>query len=154
MDERPTHLTPEGKKRLQEELEYLRRVRRPEVADKIRQAKEGGDITENAGYDEAKNEQAFLEGRIATLKTLLEHAVLIPDDPSGGPVTLGARVTVEGSDGVHTYRILGPVEADPANGRISDESPLGRALLGHQAGDQVEVQTPQGVTQYRILKVQ
>ncbi|MFQ5945100.1 MAG: transcription elongation factor GreA [Anaerolineae bacterium] len=153
MDERPTHLTPEGKKRLQEELEHLRKVRRPEVADRIRQAKEDGDITENAGYDEAKNEQAFLEGRIATLKTLLEHAVLIPEDAPGGAVSLGARVTVEGEDGVHTYRIVGPVEADPDSGQISDESPLGRALLGHQAGDQVEAQTPEGISRYRVLQV-
>ena len=153
MNGRPTHLTPKGKKRLQEELEILRRVRRPEVANKIRQAKDEGDITENAGYEEAKNEQAFLEGRIATLKTFLEHAVLIPEDPEGEVVTLGARVTVEGEHGVQTYRIVGPVEADPDNGRISDESPLGRALLGHEASDQVEVETPEGASSYRILRV-
>lgn len=154
MTERRTHLTPEGKKRLQEELDYLRRVRRREVAENIRQAKEGGDITENAGFDEAKNEQAFLEGRIATLKALLENAVLIPEQPDGELVTLGARVTVEGAEGVQTYRIVGSVEADPDDGRISDESPLGRALLGHKAGDTVQAETPEGTSSYRILQVQ
>jgi len=147
-------LTPEGRERLEKELEYLRTVRRREVAERIHIAKEGGDLMENAGYDEAKNEQAFLEGRILTLESILKHAVIIEKGPTDR-VGLGSRVTVVEEGGEpETYHIVGSAEADPANGRISNESPLGKALIGHRVGEEVEVQTPGGLLHFRILNIE
>ncbi len=135
------YLTPEGYRELVEELEYLTTVRRLEVAEHIRQAKADGDIAENVGYQEAKEEQAFLEGRIQTLEMLLADAVIIDQEkrPNDGTVGLGSRVTVsaEDNDRPETYLVVGSAEADPLQGRISAESPLGKALLGHKAGDEV-----------------
>lgn len=155
MAEKPVFLTPEGKRKLQEELEYLRTVRRPQVAENIRQAKEGGDIMENVAYDAAKDEQAFVEGRIMTLEALLKNAVIIEEPTSPGVVTLGSKVTVrEGRNPPETFHIVGAAESDPANGRISNESPLGRALMGHKKGDLVYVQTPDGKLVFRLLNVE
>ena len=149
-----TYLTPEGYKRLQEELEYLRNVKRPEVAERLRAAlEEGGDLIENAEYEAAKNEQAFVEGRIQELEHLLATAKVIEDLPRD-VVDLGSTVTVEEEDGtVSTYTIVGHAEADPQKGLISNESPLGKALLGHKAGDEVELQTPGGTVKVRILEI-
>lgn len=149
-----TYLTPEGYKRLQEELEYLRNVKRPEVAERLRAAlEEGGDLIENAEYEAAKNEQAFIEGRIQELEHLLATAKVIEDIPRE-VVDLGSKVTVEEEDGtVSTYTIVGHAEADPAKGLISNESPLGKALMGHKKGDEVEIHTPSGTFKVRILQV-
>jgi transcription elongation factor GreA len=154
MVDKPTYLTAAGKRKLEAELEYLRTVRRPEVAKHIQEAKEGGDIMENAGYDEAKNEQAFVEGRILTLEALLARTEIIEDPQPGGVVCLGSKVTVVEHDcAPEVFHIVGSAESDPVQGRISDESPLGRALLGHGVGDRVVVKAPNGPTDFEILDV-
>ncbi len=155
MAEQKSYLTPEGYERLKEELEYLRTVRRREVAEHIRIAKEGGDVMENASYEEAKKEQAFLEGRILALEAVLRNAVIIKETGPSDRVSLGSSVTVMEKDSNESeiYRIVGSAEADPARGRISNESPLGKALLGHQVGEEVSVETPDGVRRFRIVSI-
>lgn len=154
MEERPVLLTKEGLRQLEDELRQLVDVRRSEVADRIRQARDFGDISENAEYAEAKNEQSLVEGRIQTLEAMIRNAVVIEDEPrQAGVVGVGARVTVSTDDGNETYAIVGAAEADPLRGRISNESPLGRALMGHQAGDEVEWSSPIGTSRVRILSV-
>jgi transcription elongation factor GreA len=147
-------LTPEGKERLEQELEFLRKVRRPEVAEHIRLAREDGDLSENAGYDAAKEEQAHVEGRILTLENILKNAQIIENNNHSGIVSVGSSVTVqeEGYD-PETFHIVGSAEVDPMQGRISNKSPLGRALLGRSKDDSVEVNTPNGVTVFTILEV-
>jgi len=155
MENQEIYLTPEGLKKLKEELEYLVTVRRPQVAKRIHDAKADGDISENAGYDEAKNEQAFIEGRIMTIEAMLKHAILIKNTANKGEVQLGSQVTVKelGDDSMETYQIVGSAEVDPANGKISNVSPLGKALLGRKVGDQVTVQTPGGVLHFEIIEI-
>ena len=151
-----TYLTPEGLKKLQEELEYLRTVKRKEVAERLHAAlEEGGDLIENAEYEAAKNEQAFVEGRIQELERLLANAKVIEEDMQREIVDLGTRVTVAEEDGTtHTYTIVGQAEAAPQEGLISNESPLGKALLGHKVGEEVEVRAPGGHFKVRILKIE
>jgi len=156
MTEQTTFLTPEGLKKLEEELGHLRTVRRQEVAQRLRAAlEEEQDILENAEYEDAKNEQAFVEGRILTLETILKNFVLIEE---GGPtdrVGIGNRVTVvEDEEEPETYHIVGSTEADPKSGRISNESPLGRALMGHRVGDEVIVEAPDGILCFRIAAIE
>ncbi len=155
-DEPVVYLTREGYNRLKERLTYLIEVKRPEIAQQIHDAKEMGDISENAGYDEAKNAQAFLEGEIAELEWKLKHAVIIDDERPADRVSLGSQVTVleEGSGEEETYVIVGSAEADPFDGRISNESPVGKALMGHKVGDVVDVETPGGVIRMRILSIE
>jgi len=155
MAEEAIFLTLEGQRKLEEELEYLRTVRRAEVAERIRSAKEEGDIMENAAYDYAKEEQAFVEGRIQALETTLSKAVII-EGGSTDEVGLGTRVTVmeRGGDTLEAYQIVGSVEADPTKGRISNESPIGKALLGHGVGDEVAVSTPGGVLHFQIVSIE
>jgi transcription elongation factor GreA len=155
MDERPVLLTKEGLRQLEAELDQLVRVRRAEIAERIRHARDFGDISENAEYTEAKNEQSLVEGRIQTLEGMIRNAVPIEDEPrEAGVVTVGTSVTVSDPDGDETYAIVGAAEADPLHGRISNESPLGRALLGHRAGDEVEWQLPGGdISRVTILSV-
>jgi transcription elongation factor GreA len=156
MTEQTTFLTPEGLKKLEEELQYLRTVRRQEVAQRLRAAlEEEQDILENAEYEDAKNEQAFVEGRILTLEAILKSFVLIEE---GGPtdrVSIGNRVTViEEEEEPETYHIVGSTEADPKSGRISNESPLGRALMGHRVGDEVIVDAPDGILCFRVVAIE
>jgi transcription elongation factor GreA len=154
MEEKPTYLTAAGKQKLQDELEYLRTVRRLEVAQHINEAKDGGDISENAGYDEAKNEQAFVEGRIRTLEVLLARAKVIAEPKSADAVSLGSTVTVTENGGdPEAFQIVGSPEADPSKGRISDVSPLGRSLMGQHAGDRVVVRAPDGLREFEIVEV-
>lgn len=154
MQDKEVFLTFEGKERLEEELEFLRTVRRPQVAQRIYEAKAEGDISENAGYDEAKTEQAFVEGRILTLEAMLRNAVIIEASGSTETVRLGHRVTVVEDGGrPETYQIVGPAEVDPSSGRISNESPLGNSLLGHGVGDTVTVQTPDGTLRFQITRI-
>ncbi len=150
----PKFLTREGYEKLRRELEFLRNVRRPQVAEHIRIAKEDGDLSENAGYDAAKREQAFLEGRIMTLQAILRNAQIIETDGRSDRVALGSTVVVQ-EDGYEpeTFQIVGSAEADPGKGRISNESPLGRALLGMCVGDVVEVNTPGGIATFTILEI-
>ncbi len=147
MDERPVLLTKEGLRQLEVELDQLVQVRRAEIAERIRHARDFGDISENAEYTEAKNEQSLVEGRIQTLEAMIRNAAVIEDEPrEAGVVAVGASVTVSDEDGDETFSIVGAAEADPLHGRISNESPLGRALMGHRAGDEVEWTSPGGST--------
>jgi len=151
-----TYLTPEGRKKLEDELEYLRTIRRKDVAELIASAKEEGDISENAAYDEAKNQQAFLEGRIQDIKRILNNAIIIDEtDRPAGVVAIGSRVTVveDGYDEEETFRIVGSAEADPGQGFISNVSPIGKALLGHRAGERVSVNTPGGVLTFEVREI-
>ena len=148
-------LTPEGLQKLEEELEFLTTVRRPEVARDIHEAKMDGDVSENAGYEEAKRQQAFLEGRIMTIDAILKSAVIIESDGASDTADLGAQVTVveEGFE-PETYVIVGSAEANPGAGRISNESPLGKALMGHKAGDRVAYDSPGGRIEMEILEIE
>jgi transcription elongation factor GreA len=149
------YLTQEGKQKLQDELDYLLRVRRPEVARAIGEAKADGDISENAGYEDAKREQGFLEGRIMTLKGMLGRAAVIKNGRSDR-VTLGSEVTVaeDGCEGQDTYLIVGSAEADPASGRISNVSPMGKALMDKATGESVIVNSPVGELRFKIMGIQ
>lgn len=154
MSSKQVYLTGAGRQKIEAELAYLRSVRREEVAQRIRAAKEEGDIAENAGYDEAKNEQAFLEGRILTLENILKNAVIIAEEGPSDTVRLGSQVTVtERNMEPETFRLVGSAEADPRQGLISNESPLGKALLGHRVGQEVAVHTPDGVRLFTILQI-
>lgn len=148
-------LTPEGRQKLEEELSYLINVQRPEIARRIKEAKDEGDVSENAGYDEAKTNQGFLEGRIQELEHILKVAQAIDAPNSHDRVTLGSTVTVceDGEGAEETFRIVGSAEASPATGMISNESPLGKALLNKVAGDEVTVQTPGGVLRFKIMGI-
>ncbi len=149
------YLTPEGLKKLEEELEYLRTVRRAEVAERLHNAMAEGEVEENPEYEDAKNEQAFVEGRILELEAILANAVVIENKGPANEVRLGSRVTIvdlETGD-KEQYLIVGSAEADPLNGRISHESPVGRALLGHKVNDVVTVQAPQGVMKFKITHI-
>jgi len=149
-----SYLTREGYEKLQQELEQLRTDKRREIAVRLQEAMEDGELIENAEYEDAKNEQAFVEGRIKELELLLANARVI--DESNGEhdhVQVGCRVTVQ-EEGLEpeTYFIVGPAEADPHLGRISNESPLGKALLNHKVGDKVKVDAPGGAFTVKILK--
>ncbi len=149
-----TFLTPEGYQRLEQELNYLRTVRRQEVARRLHEALEEGDILENAELEDARNEQAFVEGRIITLENLLRSAIIIEEKGPHEVVGIGSHVTVvEGGGPPETYCIVGPAEADPAKGMISYESPLGRALMGRRVGDTASVQAPDGVLEFKIIEI-
>jgi transcription elongation factor GreA len=150
-----SYLTQEGYRKLQEELELLRTVRRQEIAERLHEAMEGGELIEDAEYEAAKNEQAFVEGRIQELEILLANARVIEETGKGDVVQVGARVTIQ-EDGCEpeVYTIVGPAEADPREGRISNESPLGRALMDHRPEDRVRVDAPGGSFFVRILKVE
>lgn len=151
-------LSREGLEKLKQELEYLVTVRRVEVAERIRQAADFGDLRENNEYDEAKNEQAYIEARIATLEKTLRDAVVLDDsgDTGTSQVTIGATVTYEELDGgaVRTYTIVGSLESDPVNGKISNECPVGAALTGRCVGDVVPIDAPNGTYTVRILQIQ
>ncbi len=155
MADKPTFLTPEGRAKLETELEYLRNTRRAQVAERIHSAKEEGDIMENSAYDEAKNEQAFVEGRIMTIEQMLKNAVMIQETRATDTVGLGTTVTVveRGRKGDEIFQIVGSAEADPAKGRISNESPVGRALMGKRVGDEIQVRIPDGVRHLRISEI-
>ncbi|MEJ2597795.1 MAG: transcription elongation factor GreA [Anaerolineales bacterium] len=151
----PSFLTRQGHQKLQEELEYLRTVKRQEVANRLHEAMEGGELIEDAEYEAAKNEQAFVEGRIQELEILLANARIIEDTGKKETVQVAAKVTIqEDSNDQETYVIVGPAEANPREGRISNESPLGRALMDHRTGDMVEVEAPGGSFTVRIVKVE
>ena len=153
MNNKPTYLSREGLAKLREELEEIVTVKRVEVAQRIHDAKEHGDLSENAEYEDAKNEQAFVEGRIQTLEALIKNATLIDENHSTDFVQIGSTVKVKSDDGTDSYTIVGSAEADPAQGRISNESPVGRALLGKKKGDKIVVQVPAGDDTYTIVSI-
>lgn len=153
----PTNfLTREGFQKLQDELEYLRSAKRLEIANRLREAMDGGELIENAEYEAAKNEQAFVEGRIQELEIILASARMIENSgkEKADVVQVGSTVTIqeEGSK-PEQYTIVGAAEANPRVGRISNESPIGKAILNHRAGDEVQVEAPGGVYKVRILKI-
>ncbi|MHB8139724.1 MAG: transcription elongation factor GreA [Vulcanimicrobiaceae bacterium] len=153
MNEKETVLTPEGLSKLQDELDELKTVHRREVNDRIRQAKEYGDLSENAEYEDAKQEQAFIEGRIMKLESMVRNAKLIDESEyAADEVHLGCTVKVKDLKNGENYEfsIVGSTEADPSKRRISNESPLGRSLIGHKKGETVDVTTPRGMVKYKI----
>ncbi len=151
----PSYLTRQGYQKLQEELDHLRTVKRQEVAQRLHEALEGGELLEDAEYEAAKNEQAFVEGKIQELEMLLANARVIEEKSKMDVIQVMATVTIqeEGCD-PEVYTIVGPAEASPREGRISHESPLGRALLNHKAGDVVNVDAPDGSFTIRVIKVE
>ncbi len=148
------HITPEGLELVRKEHDELIKVRRPAIAAKIKAAREFGDLSENFEYHAAKNEQGFMEARINELEVILKNHVLIEDDRTPGLVSMGSTVKFrEDGEDEETYRIVGPAEADPKAGRVSYESALGKALIGHRVGDEVEVSTPNGSYRVRVVGV-
>jgi len=149
-------LTPEGQTKLEEELRHLETVRRREVGQRIKEAKEFGDISENSEYDDAKNEQAWVESRIAEISQILAHATIIDKPKKSDKVTLGSKVKLQDtkSGDEHLFQIVGSAEADPSEHRISNESPVGEAVIGKKRGDTVNVQTPSGkVLEFTIMSI-
>ena len=149
-------LTPEGYEKLKQEIEYLTTDKRREVADRIRIAREFGDISENAEYDDAKNEQALLEQRIATLEERLRNArVIDKKDVAKDVVSIGSKVRLRDLDAKQTveYRIVGSAEANPTENKLSNESPVGKAIIGRKKGEVVEVTAPRGALKFKILEI-
>jgi transcription elongation factor GreA len=153
--DKPVYLTAEGKTALEERLNHLKTVRRPEVADRIQQAKMDGDISESGEYEDAKNEQAWVEGEIRDLEHKLQNAHIY-EGAKGGVVGLGSKVRVRDDDEgeENNWTIVGSAEANPRQSRISNESPVGQALMGHKAGDKVMVEAPAGIQHFTIVKVE
>lgn len=149
-----SYLTAEGAERLRQELEYLKGPGRTDLAKRLRFAIQQGDLSENADYIATKEEQAFMEGRVLELEKILRNAAIIDDiKQETGIINVGARVTIQEDDfDPETYFLVGPKEADPVKGRISHESPIGQALIGHKVGDVVNAQTPTGVIKLKIIK--
>jgi transcription elongation factor GreA len=156
VNEKEIVLTAEGLHKLEEELDHLKTVHRQEVNERIRQAKEFGDITENAEYEDAKQEQAFVEGRILKLEAMIRNARLIDESEfTSGEVHLGATVKVKDVTNNRSFEftIVGSAESDPGNQRISNEAPIGRALMGKKKGDEVVVITPKGSVNYKVEQI-
>ena len=147
------YLTKEGLEKLKSELKHLKTVKRKEISLRIQEAKELGDLSENAECAEAKTEQAFIEGRIIEIENTLKNAVVITEDKSKSEVRVGSSFKVKTDSAEMTFTIVGSNEANPSVGLISNESPLGQALLGHKIGDTVEVIAPAGVVKYKIIEI-
>ena len=151
----PTYLTPEGHAKLKAELEELKGPRREELSKRLRSAIQMGDLSENADYHKAKEDQGFLEGRIQEIEFMLRNVVIIEKNKSRDVVSVGSHVTIqETGNPPETYHVVGAKEADPRNGRISNESPIGRAVMDHKVGDVVEVETPGGKIKFKIVKIE
>jgi transcription elongation factor GreA len=149
------YLTPEGAARLRQELENLKGPEREKLAKRLRAAIEQGDLSENADYAKAKEDQGFLEGRIQELEHILGNVIIIEEGKNQDEIGVGSRVTIqEGDYPPQTYHLVGPKEADPRNGRISHESPIGKALIGHRPGDEVSANTPAGTLVFKILSIE
>ena len=147
------YLSKEGLEKLKNELDERTNILRPEIALRIKEAKEQGDLSENAEFDAAKEAQSFNEGRIEELKILIDSAVMIDHNNGSSSVVVGSTLRVEANGKDHTYSIVGAVESDPVTGFISNESPLGRAFLGKKKGELVIVQTPKGEVKYKIVEI-
>lgn len=156
-EEKQYYMTVEGKKKLEDELDYLKTEKRKEVVERIKVARSFGDLSENSEYDSAKDEQAFVEARIQQLEQMIRNAVIIEENQSDPDlVNIGKKVTfVElPDDDEETYQIVGSAESDPLNGKISNDSPMGKSLLGKRVGDQVTVVTPDGDIQLKIISIE
>lgn len=151
----PHYLTPEGAEKLQAELDELKGTKREELSARLRSAIQMGDLSENADYHKAKEDQGFLEGRIQELEAILRNSVIIEKTKSTGVVTIGSQVTIQ-EDGLdpESYHLVGPTEADPRKGKISHESPIGRALMDKKVGDVAEAETPGGKIKFKIIKIE
>ena len=156
MPQKEVFLTPEGLEKLTAELEHLRSVRRQEVADQIHRAKELGGTVDNAEYDDAKNEQAFVEGRVLTLERMIKNATIIQEEKRPSKtVKLGSKVKVRTQDGEEGhYTIVGSAEASPGEGKISNESPVGSALMGKRMGAEVEAKVPSGTLKLKLIAIE
>src|SRR5512142_2796184 len=155
MAQGPIYLTQEGEKKLRAELAELTGTRREELSKRLRSAIQMGDLSENADYHKAKEDQGFLEGRIQEIEYMLRNAVLIESNTRRDSGGIGSRVTIqEGSGPEETYHVVGAKEADPRKGRISNESPIGRALMDHRVGEEVEAETPGGKIRFKILRIE
>lgn len=158
-NEKQYPMTLAGKAKLEDELEQLKTVRRKEVVERIKVARSFGDLSENSEYDSAKEEQGFVEGRISTIESMLRNSLIITEDESGSAVTLGKTVTFDElingkrANFVESYTIVGSAEADPIEGLISNDSPIAKALMGHQVDDVVKLTTPGGDMEVVILKI-
>lgn len=153
MTERQTFITADGLEKLRDELHQLKTVKRREIAQRIQEAKELGDLSENAEYVEAKNEQAFVEGRVAELEAVVKNPVIIQDVKNSELVRVGSSVTLKTDGKEISYTIVGSNESDPLNGRISNESPLGQAFIGKKVGDAVEIDVPRGKRTFSIVSI-
>ena len=150
----PTYLTAEGAAKLKAELEELTGPKRDELSARLRSAIQMGDLSENADYIKAKEDQGFLEGRIQELEYILGNAVIIEEKNNKDVVGIGSHVTIQEEDyPKETFHLVGPTEADPSKGKISHESPIGKALIDHKAGETVEAETPGGVIKFKILNI-
>lgn len=148
-------ISKEGLENLKKELQLLKTIKRKEVAERIKRALEQGDLTENAEYAEAKEEQAFLEGRILEIETKIKQAEIIDVLPkTTSKIGIGSKITVQFNGSTTVYQIVGSSEAAPSEGKISNESPAGQAFLGHKVGDVVAVETPGGKVEYTVLKIE
>jgi transcription elongation factor GreA len=151
----PNYLTPEGEAKLKAELQELKGAKREELSKRLRSAIQMGDLSENADYHKAKEDQGFLEGRIQEIEAILRNPIIIEKTQSNGVVYIGSHVTIqEGSLDPETYHLVGPSEADPRNGKISHESPIGRALMDKKVGDFAEAETPGGKLKFKIIKIE
>lgn len=149
------YLTSEGEAKLQAELQELKGVKREELSQRLRSAIQMGDLSENADYHKAKEDQGFLEGRIQELEAILRNAQIIVENTNKDSVFVGSYVTIqEGDFDAETYHLVGPTEADPRKGRISYESPIGRALMDKRVGDFAEAETPGGKIKFKVLKIE
>jgi transcription elongation factor GreA len=149
------YLTAEGEQKLKAELEELKGPRREELSKRLRSAIQMGDLSENADYHKAKEDQGFLEGRIQEIEAILRNAVIIEKTQNKGVVSIGAHVTIqEAGFDPETYHLVGPTEADPRKGKISNESPIGLALIDKKVGDTAEAETPGGKIKFKILKIE
>lgn len=151
---REFYVTKEGLAKLQAELDDLTKNQRPQVAKELKEAKEYGDLSENASWDTAKDHQAFVEGRIAEVEQILRHAVIIKAPRSTDKVAIGSKVHLELENGKQVYTIVGSQEASPEEGRISNESPIGQALMGRAKGEEVEINVPSGTMTYKIVHIE
>ena len=152
---RANYLTPEGEAKLNAELQELKGTKREELSKRLRAAIQMGDLSENADYHKAKEDQGFLEGRIQEIEAILRNAVIIEKTQNKGFVSIGSHVTIqEGNFDPETYHLVGPAEADPRKGRISHESPIGRALMDKRVGDIAEAETPGGRIRFKVLGIE
>ena len=151
----PNYLTPEGEEKLKAELQELKGVKREELSKRLRSAIQMGDLSENADYHKAKEDQGFLEGRIQEIENILRNTVIIEKSSGQDFVFIGSHVTIqEGKEEPETYHLVGPTEADPRKGKISHESPIGRALIDKKVGDIAEAETPGGKIKFKIIKIE
>jgi len=154
MNKQDTFITEAGLEKLKQELEELKGPRRKEIAERIQEAKELGDLSENAEYGEAKNEQSFAEGRILEIESIIRQATIIKQNAkTSGTVTVGSKIKIRDDKETKEYFIVGSSEADPSQGRISNESPIGQAFLGKKVGDIIEIKVPQGSKKFKIVTV-